>query len=88
MTEVPQLILAIIGAVVVWTTSIIGGMIWLTGKFRHLEKTIYREAAKHSVTLYAHNTRIQRLEIKAFGFSGSNGGPVIPDSGDSFPRPD
>lgn len=86
MNEVAQLVLAIIGAVIVWTTSVIGGMIWLTSKFRNLEKTIYRESAKHSISLYAHNTRIQRLEIKAFGFAGGNGGPVIPDSGASFPE--
>lgn len=83
MNDVAQLVLAIIGAVIIWTTSIIGGMIWLTNKFRNLEKTIYKEIGRVS---YNHDTRIQRLEYKAFGFSGSNGGPVIPDDGATFPE--
>lgn len=82
MTEVANLVLAILGAVLVWTTSVIGGMIWLNGKFRSLEGTIYRESEKlrreYDGKFYHHNTRIQRLEIKAFGFTGGNG-VVLPD---------
>lgn len=92
MNEVAQLVLAIIGSIIVWTTSIVGGVIWLTGKFRALEKIIYREMDKHrkedDVHFYAHGTRLQRLEIKAFGFTGGNGGPVVPDSGATFPGDD
>jgi len=85
MNDVAQLVLAIIGAVIVWTTSIVGGVIWLMSWFRRLEKTIYRESAKHSAVLYHYDTRIRRLETKAFGFSGGNGGPVVPDDGETFP---
>ena len=77
MNEVTTLVFAIFSAVLVWTTSVIGGMIWLNGKFRSLENTIYRELEKmrreYELRLFSHNARIQRLEIKAFGFTGGNG---------------
>jgi len=89
MTEITQLILAIIGAILVWTTSIIGGMVWLTGRFRMLEASIHRESNKNrqmfEAQLHLHSSRIQRLEIKAFGFTATNGGASIPDDGESFP---
>lgn len=81
MSETATLVLAIIGAVIVWTTSIIGGIIWLTGKFRGLERALYRETDKHrrenDALFTNHLVRIQRLEIKAFGFTGTNGGAMI-----------
>ncbi len=88
MTEVANLVLAILGAVLVWTTSVIGGMIWLNGKFRNIEKAIYRESEKlrreYDGKFNGHNTRIQRLEIKAFGFTDGNGASQ-PDDGATFP---
>ena len=89
MNEAANLVLAIFGAIMVWTTSIIGGIIWLNGKFRSLEKAIYIESDKlrreYEHRLYNQNTRTQRLEIKVFGFSGTNGGAVEPDDGATFP---
>lgn len=89
MAETTNLVLAIFSAILVWTCSVIGGMVWLNAKFRGVEKTIYREADKlrreYEGRLYGHNTRIQRLEIKAFGFSGGNGGMSNVDEGQSFP---
>jgi hypothetical protein len=89
MKETADLVLAILGAILVWTTSVIGGMIWLNGKFRSIEQTVYKEATRlrheFDVKHYSLNTRIMRLEMKGFGYSGGNGGPVTPDDGESFP---
>lgn len=83
-----ELIVAIIGLVITWTGSVIALVVWLTGKFRYLEKAIYREMDKHrredDHQFNAHTTRIQRLEIKAFGFTGPNGG-ALRDNGETFP---
>ena len=90
MNESISLGLAIFGAVLIWTTSIIGGIIWLGVKFRDVEKTIYREMYKlrreYEIKYYTHNTRIQRLEIRAFGFTTTQLGPTIPDDGETFPE--
>lgn len=89
MNESISLGLAIFGAVLIWTTSVIGGMVWLNAKFRSHESILYRELAKLRRELaamnYSYNTRIQRLEIKAFGFTGGNGTAVEPDDGKTFP---
>lgn len=66
-------LLSIIGMVGVYTASVVGGVVWLNGKFRSLEKTIYKELEKHAGRndrLFGQlSTRILRLEIKAFGFT-------------------
>lgn len=71
MHDTATLILAIIGAVLTWTASILALAVWLTGKFRDLEKTIYREDAKHrermDSELRDHRDRIQILELTALG---------------------
>lgn len=74
MNEQVMLVLAIGGAVITWTASVISLVVWLTGKFRSLEKVIYREMDKHrredDDQFKIQGTKIQRLEIKAFGFTG------------------
>lgn len=74
MHDTSMLILAIVGSVLTWTGSIIALVIWLTTKFRDLEKLVYREGDKHrredAVQFKLHGTKIQRLELKAFGFTG------------------
>jgi hypothetical protein len=74
MNEATNLILAIFGAIMVWTSSIVGAVLWLSGKFRGVEQTIYKEMDKLRREVEARhyniNTRIQRLEIKLFGFAG------------------
>lgn len=74
MYDTSMLILAIVGSVLTWTGSIIALVIWLTGKFRELEKLVYREGDKHrredDIRFRLHGTKIQRLELKAFGFTG------------------
>ena len=69
------LLLSIWSAILIWTCSVTGSVIWLTGKFRHVENLIYKELERHR----EHNdaqfnnlgTRVQRLELHAFGFTGS-----------------
>lgn len=58
------ILIAIIGAVLTWTASIVSLVMWLTGKFRSLEAAIYRETNRLG-------TRVQRLELKVFGFTHS-----------------
>lgn len=69
MHDTATLILAIIGSVITWTGSVIALVLWLVGKFRHLEKAIYKESQKHKTSLTNLTTRVQRLEIKLFGFT-------------------
>lgn len=73
MTETVTLIILVLGAIVTWTTSVILLVLWLTGKFRGLEKALYREMDKHrredDRMFDGHQTRIQRLELKTFGFA-------------------
>lgn len=75
MSDHASLILAIIGSVLTYTVSIIALVNWLNGKFREVEKLIYRETQKHrrenDDELEDHAIRIQRLELKAFGFTNS-----------------
>lgn len=71
----PSLAMAIVGFMLTWTVSIISLVMWLTGKFRDLEKIIYREMDKHRTEddrqFRAIGTRVQRLELRAFGFTGT-----------------
>lgn len=73
-----MLTVAIIGALITWTGSVVSLVMWLTGRFRTLEKIIYQEMDRHrredDVQFRAHGTKIQRLELKAFGFTQS---PVV-----------
>lgn len=77
----PMLVLSIIGALITWTASVVSLMMWLTGKFRDLEKALYREMEKHrredDAQFDEHKTKIMRLEIKAFGFTGPAPWPTL-----------
>lgn len=67
------ILLAIAGALGAWTVSVIAAAFWLAGKFRELEKTIYREMEKHRQEddrqFSDLRRRTQRLELNAFGFT-------------------
>lgn len=69
----PSLAMAIVGFMLTWTVSIVSLVVWLTGKFRDLEKIIYREMDKHRTEddrqFRAIGTKVQRLELRAFGFT-------------------
>lgn len=71
--EFTALLFGIIGGVFTWTLSVVAAMIWLNGKFRHVEKTIYQQLDRlkreYDVKLNSHSIKIMRLEIKAFGFT-------------------
>lgn len=73
MSEPVTLIIAIFGAIITWTTTVVAMVLWLNGKFQYLEKTIYREMEKHrredDAQFRAIGTRIQRMELKVFGFT-------------------
>lgn len=73
MHDTASLTLAIIGAILTWTASVISLVIWLTGKFRSLEKSFYteldRRRTSNDLRFEKITTRVQRLEIKAFGFT-------------------
>lgn len=69
MHETATLALAIWAAILTWTVSVISGSVWLNSKFRHMEKTIYREGEKHNKNLTSLAIRVQRLELKLFGFT-------------------
>ncbi len=73
MNESASLTLAIIGAVITWTGSVIALVIWLTGKFSSMESVFYGEMDKHrredDRQFSIHATKIQRLELKSFGFT-------------------
>lgn len=91
MNDTAMLALAIIGAVITWTTSIVLLVLWLTNKFRSLEKALYREMDKHrredDVQFNGHSRKLQRLEIKVFGFTAPNGVSLDPEEGPTFPGP-
>ena len=78
MYDTATLILSIIGAVLVWTTSVIGGMIWLNAKFAAIHSLVYREMDKHrredDRQFDEQGRAIQRLELNAFGFTESSRG--------------
>ena len=87
MSEQAMLLIAIVGAIITWTGSVVSLVVWLTGRFRSIEKVIYHEMDKHrredDRQFNEHATKIQRLELKAFGFtmSGSSGGPSLNGDG-------
>lgn len=73
MHDTATLVLAILGIVITYTGSIIGLVVWLTGKFRHQEAEYWRGINKLNEELrnklYQMSTRIQRLELRLFGFT-------------------
>lgn len=73
MHDTASLIIAIMGAILTWTVTIASLVYWLTSKFRFLEGIIYREMDKHrredDALFKNQGTRIQKLELKAFGFT-------------------
>ena len=73
MNDSAMLIIAIIGFLLTWTASVAALAMWLTGKFRDLEKVFYREMDKHrredDIQFNNHSVKIMRLEIKTFGFT-------------------
>lgn len=84
MHDTATLILAIIGALILWTTSVISLVGWLLGRFRSIEKIIYVEMEKsrraNTERFEELITRVYRLELKAFGFTFAEGVPRPEDT--------
>lgn len=61
--------------VVTYTGSVIGMSLWLANKFRSLEGLIYKELGRvrrlTDVRLEALGLRLQRLELRVFGFTSA-----------------
>lgn len=79
MHETATLIIAVIGALIVWTSSVVAMVSWLASKFRNVEKQIYREGDKIMYRVGRQAVRIQRLEAKTFGVTYT--GDVESDDG-------
>lgn len=83
MHDNAMLVLTIIGAVITWTVSVISGAIWLSSKFNELRHLIYREMEMRrrvvDRALFNVETRVQRLEIHAFGVTYHGAPPEPPD---------
>lgn len=71
MESQATLIVAIVGVVLTYTISVVSLVLWLTGKFRAMEATFYRELGKHrdedTQRFFEQGNRIYRLELTAFG---------------------
>lgn len=68
-----ELNVALATLLIVYTSSVVGLVLWLSNKFRAMERTFYRELAKHNRQaddIFAtYGLRIQRLELRTFGFT-------------------
>lgn len=68
-----MMFIAVITLTILWTTTVIAGVVWLNGKFRSVEGTIYREANKlkdaNALVFKEHGDRLIMLEIKHFGYA-------------------
>lgn len=83
MHDTATLIITIIGAIIVYTTSVVAMVSWLNTKFRTLEQTMYKEFDKRREAndrKFGYVlTKIQRLNLKIFGFTEN---PSLPDIGE------
>lgn len=63
--------LAIAGALLTWTASVIGAIMWLSAKFNAGERLVFKENAKTREmlgrVLNQHAGRIMRLEVTTYG---------------------
>ncbi len=70
-SETLALILTISGAVLTYTATVIGIMLWLMARFQANERLVYREVAKTRRMLIRvlnqHSGRITRLELQVNG---------------------
>lgn len=82
VNETVSLTLAILGALLTWTGTIVTLTMWLAGRFRHLEALIYREQKKLDdkyLALFAeHRDRLTVLELQVTGVSSVTGHPKPP----------
>ncbi len=76
MNESAPLIVAIIGTLIIWTTTVASLSLWLASRFRSLEKLIYHEQnkldQKYMALFKDHSDRIMVLELKRNGVTKSD----------------
>lgn len=77
MTESASLIMTILGALLTWTGTVATLTFWLAGKFRDLEKLVYREQQKldnkYMALFREHGDRLTVLELQVTGVSSVTG---------------
>lgn len=68
-----ELVVAITGLVLVYTTSVVSLVLWLSAKFRALEVAFQREMDKHrdedAERFLDHAQRLQVLELERLGYT-------------------
>lgn len=69
--DTAMLVLAIGGALVTWTASVVSLVIWLTGKFRSIEVMMYTEMNKRDQRAQMLHDRLMILELKVLGVTES-----------------
>lgn len=74
---------SVFGGLCLWTSTAIALGWWMASRFRRIEVLLFREIGKiteeYDAVLAKHRGQIQRLELKAFGFTSSgNGHPGEP----------
>ena len=71
--EALNIIIAIAGLGFTIVCTAVASGFWFAWQFRRLEKVFYREMDKHrdedDTMFKAHDLKIQRLELKTFGFT-------------------
>lgn len=81
-SELANMLLAVIVAVVSWTSTIAALTWFISGKFRAMEQLVYRkineERARTDTQLNDHTLRIYRLEYKVDGYTVLGRSPTIP----------
>jgi hypothetical protein len=71
--ESAMLIIAICGALLTWTVSVVSLVVWLTGKFRSLEVMMYSEMNKRDQRAQMLHDRLMVLELRVMGVTESPG---------------
>lgn len=73
-----ELVISAIVGFLTYTASLIGLMLWLTGKFRSVEVLIYKEMSglkdEHRDAVGDVRDRVYKLEVAVFGVT--NTGPI------------
>lgn len=69
--EAANIIIAILGAILLWTVTVVGVTLWINTKFNTHERLVFRENMKTREMLQRvltqHSGRIMRLELHNYG---------------------
>lgn len=67
VTAVITIVSAVVGGLIVWTTTVVALTMWLSRRFRALESLIYRKINEIEKHYYRLHTRLYRIELRVFG---------------------